>query len=247
MIGSLKLIAAVLVICTLGAGAFAGDFGPLKGAKCGSGGKSVVVFLPGDASRGGPATYHCALMRQRAQEGVTAIVLLRPGDDDAIQTSAGAPHERRDQDTKANNDLVAKSWSAVKDANPGERLGVAGHTDGAAQLGAIIERYPGLVNSAMLQSCPCDIKIWRAKYSPFSGREKQSPIKFAGTIGQGMRVIALTGAEDDNMWPGLAEAYVGNVKSAGTPARFVKTSGANHWNGTLQSAVVKTMIAEATR
>ena len=247
MIDPLKLIAAVLVACTLGAGAFADDFAPLKGTKCGSGGKSAFVFLHGDASRGGPATYHCALMRQMAQEGVTAIALLRPGNDDGFQIIAGADHERRDQDTKANNDLVAKSWSAVKNANPGERLVVAGHTDGAAQLGAIIERYPGLVNSAMLQSCPCDIKTWRAKYRPFSRREKQSPIKFAGTIGHGMPVIALTGANDGTMWPGLTEAYVANVKSAGTPARFVKTSGVNHWNGTLQSAGAKTMIAEATR
>jgi len=184
MIDSLKLIAAVLVAYTPGAGAFADDFRPLKGTKCGSGGKSVVVFLRGDASRGGPAIYHRALMRQRTQEGVTTIALLRPGYDDGTQTSAGTNHERRDQDTKANNDLVAKSWSAVKDVNPGEGLAVAGHTDGA---------------------------------------------------------------DDDNRWPGLAAAYIAKVKSAGAPAQLVKTSGANHWNGTLQSAGVKTMIAEATR
>ncbi len=247
MIDHLKVMAAVFIACVVGAGADAADFGPLKGTKYGSGGTSVVVFLHGDVSRGGPATYHKDLMRRLGDDGLTGIALLRPGYSDGIQASSGSNHKRRDQYTKTNNDLVAKALSAIKSSHSGKRLVVAGHSGGAAQLGAIIGRYPGLVDSAILVACPCDIKSWRARYRPFPRSEQQSPIKFAGSIGPNTRVIALTGALDDNTFPALAEAYVAKAKAAGTPARFVNVAGADHWNGTLQSLVVATMISEAGR
>ncbi|NNJ69375.1 MAG: alpha/beta fold hydrolase [Boseongicola sp.] len=244
---TLRLMSAFLLACSLCGTAFADTFGPLRGTTYGSGGSSVVVFLHGDVSRGGPATYHNAVMREMAQKGVTAIALLRPGYSDGIQTSSGTNHERRDQYTEENNDLVAGALTSIRERHPGKRLVVAGHSGGAAQLGAIVGRYPGLVDSAILIACPCDIKTWRAKWRPFPRSEKQSPIKFASSIGADTRVIAITGADDDNTFPGLAEAYVAKAKAAGTPAEFIELSGADHWNNKLHSAVIDLMTTEATR
>lgn len=226
----------------------AADFGPLKGQVFERDGRAVVVFLHGDVSGGGPAEYHVPLMRDLAANlGVTAIALLRPGYSDGTLTSPGTNHERRDQYTVANNDLLARTLSEIRAAYPGKRLVVAGHSGGAAQLGAVIGRYPRVVDSAILISCPCDIGAWRAASRPFPRSERQSPMDFADRIGTTTHVVAITGVNDTNTWPGLGEAYIAKASAAGTPARFQAIAGADHWNRALRAAAFNVIQREVTR
>lgn len=239
----------LLLLFGLSSTSIAADiFGPLKGQTFGSGTKSVVVFLHGDVSGGGPAKYHEAVMRvfaARSKDSL-AIALLRPGYENGQGlVSPGTNHKRRDQYTKKNNDLVAQTLQSLRDAHPDAKLVVVGHSGGAAQLGAVIGRYPGIVDTAILMSCPCDIKKWRAKNRPFPRSEKQSPIKFAAKISLKTKVIALTGARDKNTWPALAEAYIATAKSAGVDAQFTSVAGAGHWDRQLEGAISRMLLNEA--
>lgn len=247
---SLSLAYLILVLLSFSTTSIAaGNFGPLKGQTFGSGTKSIVVFLHGDISKGGPANYHEAIMRvfaARSKDSL-AIALLRPGYDNGQGLlSPGTNHKRRDQYTKENNDLLAQTLDSLRKLHPDAKLIVAGHSGGAAQLGAVIGRYPGIVDTAILIACPCNIKTWRAKNRPFPRSEKQSPIKFADKISQTTKVFALTGERDKNTWPALAEAYIAKAKSAGIDAQFTKVLGTSHWDRQLEGAVTRLLISEAS-
>ena len=223
------------------------EFGPLKGQAFGTGQQKIVVFLHGDISSGGPAAYHEALMRVVAarSKDTTAIALLRPGYDNGQGLlSPGTNHERRDQYTAENNDLVAQTLQSIRALYPDAKLIAAGHSGGAAQLGAIIGRYREIVDTAFLIACPCDIKKWRAKYRPFSRSEKQSAIKFADKISPTTKVIAMTGAADAVTWPALAEDYIAKAKASGVDAHFVNVSAAGHWDRQLEGAFLRALMQD---
>ncbi|MCY0095308.1 alpha/beta hydrolase family protein [Hoeflea ulvae] len=243
----LQLIALIMLVSSPHASVAAESFGPLNGQSFGAGDKLVVVFLHGDVSRGGPANYHEALMKVVAAraKGSTAIALLRPGYENGQGLkSPGTNHDRRDQYTRKNNDLVAQTLQSIRDSYPDAKLIVAGHSGGAAQLGAIIGRYPGLVDTALLVACPCDIRKWRAKHRPFPRSEKESAIKFAGKISPETRLIAMTGEADKVTWPALAEAYVAKARKNGVDATFMQVSGAGHWDRQLEGTFLRVLLKE---
>ena len=243
----LKTLMFILLVASQHGAIATDDFGPLKGQVFGTGQKYVVVFLHGDVSGGGPAKYHESLMRLVAAraKNSTTIALIRPGYDNGQGLkSPGTNHKRRDQYTKKNNDLVAQTLQSIRAVYPDSKLVAIGHSGGGAQLGAVIGRYPGIVDTAFLLSCPCDIKKWRAKHRPFPRSEKQSPIKFAGTIDTKTKVIAVTGAVDKNTWPALAEAYIAKAKANGVEASFVSVSGAGHWDRQIEGAFVRILLKE---
>ncbi len=226
----------------------AADFGPLLGNTYGSGTEAVVVVLHGDMSSGGAPTYHFAIARalSDAAPRATAIALFRPGYGDGFtRRSPGDNHDRWDQYTRANNDLVAETLESIRAAWPGAKVIVAGHSGGAAQTAAVIGRYPGLVDTAVLVSCPCDFGPWRARYNRQLVRSAdQNPQGLIASIAPGTRILAITGAEDDNTFPGLAKAYVAAAQAAGLDATFVSVPGANHWNDTLKDSVIRLLLEE---
>ena len=226
------------------------DLAPLKGKSYGKGQKFTIVFLHGDVSGAGekPANYYARFMSYiaaRAPES-TAIDMLRPGyANGSGLVSPGTNHKRRDQYTATNNDLVAETLKSLRVSNPDAKLIVVGHSGGAAQLGAVIGRYPGIVDTAILLAFTCDIKKWRAKYRPFPRSEKQSPIKFASTIGPDTKVIAITGARDKNTWSDLAKSYVDIAQKNGTDAILLEVAGVGHWDQQLEGYVARVMLEEA--
>ena len=230
--------------------AFADAFGQLKGKQYGSGSDVLIILLHGDISRGGAADYLYPVARTLAasNSNVTAVALLRPGYFDSKgNKSAGSNHGKRDQYTKRNNDLVAQSIQALIGSLKPRHVVVLGHSGGAAQLGAIIGRYPNLVDSAVLVSCPCDIGRWRQQKRRSAWSRSQSPIRYVKSIGRNTRVIVMTGANDDNTSPALGAAYVEAAQSAGVAARFVRVPDATHSFVTLRSAVIAMLLSEAGR
>jgi dipeptidyl aminopeptidase/acylaminoacyl peptidase len=49
-------------------------------------------------------------------------------------------------------------------------------------------------------------------------------------------VVAITGSEDDNTFPALAQDYVARLEARGLPARFVPVEGAGHGFSALADA-----------
>ncbi|MDW3118416.1 MAG: alpha/beta hydrolase [Roseovarius pacificus] len=169
---------AALLVLGLASMAMAQSPGPLNGQVFGSGNRALVVVVHGDVSKGGPATYHYDLARRIADQnrGVTVFALVRPGyTGQSGAKSPGSNNGRRDHYTKQNNALVAKTIQNLAKATGNSKVIGIGHSGGAAQVGAIAGMYPGLIDSAILVSCPCNITEWRAKRGKSAWRNSLSP------------------------------------------------------------------------
>lgn len=205
-------------------------YGPLQGAQWGNGQQATVVILHGDVSGGNgksPANYHYNLASRIASQNsnATVIALLRPGYHDGKGRKSPGRREF-DQYTSRNNNAVAQALKVIKAARPSAELILVGHSGGAAQAGAVTGRFPGLVDTAILMACPCHLSKWR------QGRKQmtrgQSPHRYVSKIAKDTRVIAITGAQDDNTTPALAQDYIGRARQAGLSSDLILVNGAGH-------------------
>lgn len=64
-----------------------------------------------------------------------------------------------------------------------------------------------------------------------------SPMDLVARVARQTEVVALTGSEDANTTPAVAESYVAKLREHGVPARFVSIPGAAHGFGGVESAV----------
>ena len=64
--------------------------------------------------------------------------------------------------TIQNIDMVAEAIQNLKNYYGSEKVILVGHSGGAATAGIIIGRYPSLIDSTILISCPCNVNKWRS-------------------------------------------------------------------------------------
>ena len=209
-------------------------------------GGALVVWLHGDVSSGGPATYHVALAERTARDDAwgrtTAIALVRPGYPAADgRASTGDLNARNDHYTAANAGEVAAALAHLKQSLGAGRLVVAGHSGGAATAALVAGMRPGLIDAMLLLACPCDIAAWRQGRRAWTRSE--NPIAWAGRVATDTRVVALTGARDDNTSPALASAYVDALKARGVNARFDIVADESH-NGIARSDAATRALRE---
>ncbi len=189
----------------------------------------LVVVVHGDISDGGAATYHVELAKALARPGVVTVALLRPGYADARgRTSEGSTLGREDNYTAANIAAIAGAVDALRKHYPTRRVIYVGHSGGAAIGGVLIGRRPGLIDTAVLVSCPCDIARWLRQHRRPPWTRSLSPDFFIPRVPKTTEVVALTGANDENTFPALAEDYVARLARRGIDARFVAVAGAGH-------------------
>ena len=209
-------------------------------------GGTLVVWLHGDVSSGGPANYHVALAERTARDDASgrtvAIALVRPGYPAGEgRASSGDANGRNDHYTAANVAEVAAALERLKLSTGASRLVVVGHSGGAATAAIAAGMRPGLIDGMVLVACPCDIVAWR------SGRRawvrSENPIAWAGKVAPATRVVALTGALDDNTPPGLANAYVSALQARGIDARAETIPDETH-NGAVRSGAVARAVLE---
>jgi pimeloyl-ACP methyl ester carboxylesterase len=190
---------------------------------------ALIVVVHGDVSSGGPADYHFAFTRSLAKPGVVAVALVRPGYSDAAgRTSQGTHYDRRDSYTPANITAVGSAVRALKTHYKARTVIYVGHSGGAAIGGVLIGKDPGLINGAVLVSCPCDITRWREERKRGAWTRSESPSAYAAKVPTTTRVVAITGSTDDNTGPGLARGYVESLTKRGVKARFQNVPGAGH-------------------
>lgn len=207
--------------------------GPLDGALFGTQGGTLVVYLHGDLSKGGPADYLYDDASAVAGKGVVAFAMLRPGYSDTMgRKSSGSDNGRRDHYSRKNNQLVASTISNLVKASGATRVIAVGHSGGAAQIAAIIGTNPGLIDVAVLVSCPCDIAKWRLGRGAW--KNSQSPIAFANKVPATTSVILINGSRDTNTPPTLEEGYAAQLAGRGVPTQAIIVPGARHdFNGSL--------------
>jgi pimeloyl-ACP methyl ester carboxylesterase len=170
---------------------------------------------------------------------VVSVALLRPGYNDKTgRTSQGTHHGRIDSYTPANIAAVGAAIDVLKKHFQPRRTIVVGHSGGAAIAGVLIGKNPGLIQGAILVSCPCDIARWRRERGRRPWTRSESPSSYLYKVPPSTTVVAITGENDDNTRPGVSQDYVAQLAKRGVPARFETVQGAGHFFlNNLQSSV----------
>lgn len=199
---------------------------------------TLVVVVHGDISDGGRATYHAAFAEKIARPDVVAVAITRPGYTDVNGLTSGGPtFGRSDNYTPAVVNAVGAAVATLRRHYQARRVVYVGHSGGAAIGGALIGRRPGLVDVAMLVSCPCDLAAWlRSRGRPLWTRSV-SPSDVISRVPRSTQVIAITGANDVNTIPAVAEGYVTSLLRRGVPASFIAIESAEHGFFSLREAV----------
>jgi pimeloyl-ACP methyl ester carboxylesterase len=190
--------------------------------------KTLLVFLHGDTSRGGPSSYLYPVAAKYASQSVISVALIRPGYFDADHNeSTGNTLGRRDNVTAHNVEAVANALRSLRVHYGVSRLVVVGHSGGAATAAVILGKFPGIIDDAILVGCPCNM-AQRAAGRPFVSL---SPDQFAADVPKQSIVIAMTGSKDDNTYPQLASGYIAELVASGINAKFIEVPGASHNTG----------------
>ncbi len=189
----------------------------------------LIVVVHGDISDGGAATYHAKFARTLARPGVVVVALIRPGYSDAAgRASDGETLGRSDNYTAVNIAAVGGAIDALKKHFRARRVVYVGHSGGAAIGGVLIGKQRGLIDAAVLVSCPCDIARWLRAHGRPPWTRSESPAFYAHRIAPATEVVVITGAADINTMPGIAEDYAADLARRGVRARFVAVAGAGH-------------------
>lgn len=208
----------------------------------------LVVVVHGDISDGGLATYHVALARRLARRGVVAVALTRPGYAfEPGRVSQGSTLGRQDNYTAGNIGAVGAAIAELRRHYRARRVVYVGHSGGAAIGGVLIGKSPGLIDVAVLVSCPCDVARWRRERWRDRWRYSESPSHYAARVPRATAVVAITGRRDGNTAQRLAEDYVGRLARRGVPSRFISVAGAGHGLSGLAAATAAAVEARLAR
>ena len=209
--------------------------------------KTMVVWLHGDVSSGGPANYHFRPAEQFARETnakeLLSIALVRPGYPDGAGNSSSVAllnTGRQDHYTKINITEVASAIERLRNRFKPERVFIVGHSGGAATAAVMVGLFPRLVQGAILVACPCDLVAWRSGRRPWSASE--NPTGWVSQVPPQTIVYALTGNQDDNTPPQLAIDYVAKLSSVGVTAEFQLLENESHNSAFRSPAVTQAVL-----
>lgn len=207
---------------------------------------TLLIWLHGDVSSGGPANYLFPIAEKAAEDltawKVRSIAVVRPGYPDGTGQSSSVAFlhgGRRDHYTLQNIEELIGAIRNLQARYSAQNVVVVGHSGGAAMAASLLGMAPGLVHGAVLVSCPCDLTLWRIGRNPWNRSE--DPIKWVGKVPPTTRVIALTGEADDNTTPQLAQTYVDALQKLGVSAVYQGIPNEGH-NSVVKSPMVSTAI-----
>lgn len=193
---------------------------------------SMVVWLHGNVSTGGPANAHFRIAQQLAAglaaDKVLAIALVRPGYPDGSGAfSSGNDYGRADNWPRATVAEIGTAIDRLRRRYKPDAVILVGHSGGAAIAAVLLGMMPQVANAALLVSCPCDLVVWRAGRS---GRPwvSEDPMQWVGRVDASARVVALTGTADATTHPELGKAYVERLKARGIDAAFQPVPDGGH-------------------
>ena len=185
------------------------------------GAPTLLVWLHGNASAGGPADYMYRDAERYASDSVASVSLLLHGYADRNgNTSTGDNHNRRgSMVTSKNIESLTAALVKLKEHHKSQRLVLLGHSIGAKFAADIIALSPGLVDAVFLAGCPCDNPAnWLGV----------NPISLASSVPVGTQVFAFTGSSDTVVPPRLVTEYIEVLKKRGVDARYSEIADATH-------------------
>jgi pimeloyl-ACP methyl ester carboxylesterase len=204
-----------------------------------SGRPNLVIVIHGDAPFNNPGyQYEVARLIAQRNKNTIAIGLLRPGytDPDGNTSDGRKGLTTGDNYTPDIIDAIAEGIEKIKKNYHPLHTVLMGHSGGAAITGDIIGLKPGLVDKAILVSCPCDVPHWR-KYMA----EKQpgvsawndsvasiSPESVAVKIRMSLDILIVCGDKDETTPIGLSIAYYQQLLKAGHRVKLIQVPNEGH-------------------
>jgi pimeloyl-ACP methyl ester carboxylesterase len=193
---------------------------------------TMIVWLHGNVSTGGPANSHFRIAEQvaadLATEKVLAIALVRPGYPDGTGAySSGDDNGRADNWQQATIAEIGTVIERLRDRYRPRKLVIVGHSGGAAIAAVLMGMKPQLAQAALLVACPCDMVAWRfgRRGPPWASED---PLRWVEKVAASARIVALTGSRDETTQPMLAKRYVERLKARGIDAAFELVPDAGH-------------------
>jgi pimeloyl-ACP methyl ester carboxylesterase len=215
---------------------------------------TLLVYLHGDLSSGGPGDSFRELAESMARPGRrVTVVLVRQGYPDSTgRQSSGSHFGRSDNATEQNIDGIGEALAKLKALHNAARLVVIGHSRGSNVAGVLLGRRPGLINAALLFSCPCDLAT-RESFKRDSrrgnsmGYRSLSPLESVGTMPQDTWVATITGSNDDNTVRAYLVTWYAALTRRGIAVRDVALEGEGHnWRSSwFRNAEVRSLLEEA--
>ena len=194
--------------------------------------KTMIVWLHGNVSTGGPANSHFRVAEKAAADfaadRVLSVALVRPGYPDGTGAhSSGSDNARADNWPRAVVAEIGTVIARLRQQFRPERVVLVGHSGGAAIAAVLLGMQPSLAEGALLLGCPCDMLAWRLGRgrTPWTSED---PLDWTGQVLPRARVIALTGSEDGTTVPALAQTWVGRLQARGIAAEFQLVPAAGH-------------------
>jgi pimeloyl-ACP methyl ester carboxylesterase len=187
----------------------------LEGAA--SAGAPLIVVLHGDAPFRNPG-YHYEFASALSQRlpGVSVAALLRPGFADPFggQSDGHRGSASGDDYTKEVTLDVSSAIALLRQEFSASAVVLVGHSGGAAISANVAAASPGLIDSLILVSCPCDVPAFRKhmarqQLSPFWvwPSDSESPLDTVNTLTAATRIFAITGDQDPITLVDYARAY----------------------------------------
>jgi pimeloyl-ACP methyl ester carboxylesterase len=211
---------------------------------------TMVVWLHGNITGGGPANAHFAIAQKAAvdlaADRVMTVALVRPGYPDGSGAwSSGNDYDRGDNFLLGYVAAVGSAIERLRLRYRPETVIIVGHSGGAAMGAVLLGLRPKAVEAAVLVACPCDLVVWRARKR---GRwiRSEDPVVWIGKVSATARVITLTGTEDAETPPELGKTFAERLKARGIDATFQLVPGAGHVD-VLRSPAVSDAIASLLR
>ena len=216
--------------------------------------ETLLIWLHGDVSAGGPANYHFPIAEKATAElgsdTFKSIALVRPSYPDGSGEESGHAFGhggRSDHYTDKNLGEIIGAIERLKDLYHPKRTVLVGHSGGAASAAIILGMAPATADAALLVAIPGDLRTWRAGRRHWSRSE--NPIDWAGKVAPTIRVIALTGDRDTNTWPELAQQYTQMLQKRGVGAETRLIEDADHnsaFRAPEVTAALRELVADTT-
>lgn len=204
--------------------------------------KKVLILTHGDL---GPADFWFDIAESLAEseKETTFVLLARSGCTVEGRKSIGT-HKDWDSITLDRINMFARAVDSIRSYYGVEKVYAFGHSGGAATLAVILGKYPELMHGAVLASMPAHIAKYQIyRHGSNYWKKSLSPHKYVKGISPDAKVIAITGSQDTETPPWLAEIYVSEAQKAGRIVKFVIAHGANH-DLLIDNAMIRSPIPE---
>lgn len=214
--------------------------------------KTMVVWLHGDVTSGGPANYHFSIAKKTISKletnDVLSIAMIRPGysDGEGRESSAGffqKPRRKGDDYQKWVIFEIADAIENLKRHFRPDKVILIGHSGGAAIAANILGMAPKLIDGSILVSCPCDMRALYRAQGWNATLTSEDPIERVSSVDENVKVFVLTGDLDVLTLPKFAQSYVDALVQRGIDAKFSLIKDTPH-NGALGSELVYSKLKD---